>query len=569
MNPTGSPLDIAVQGNAWFAVKTPDGVAYTRDGRLHIDNSGALLTVNNYPILDAGGASMLLDPSAGAPAISQDGMISQDGRSIGAVGLYAIDATAKLTRYDNSAVLSDLPGSAVLDFTNNGVMQGMSEGSNVNAVLEMTKMIAVSRSFDSAGNAIQSTESSLQDAIKTSGRHIVKGRLEHAGSGAIAARGAGSRTEARSGARRRRHHRGRSLGLSRLRPVATCKTRRRRQHRRLGRAQPGEVVRIDAAGVTIKSFDTRVEAGVGDLAFRSRPMRLQPHRSWKGRVINALGAPVDGLGPLLQGPRSAPIDAEPPAAMTRDRVKQPIKSGVRVIDFFTPLCAGQRIGVFAGSGVGKSTVLAMLASSPGFDSVVIALVGERGREVREFLDDALGENRKLAVTVVSTADESAMMRRLAPKTAMAIAEYFRDQGESVLLIVDSITRFAHAAREVALAAGEPAVARGYAPSVFSELPKLLERAGPGGRRRFDHRDFFGAGRWRRSQRSGRRHHSRRPGRPYRARPRHRRSGALSRRQCSVLGLASRPSRVEQGAARAGDEIARDDRAISNPRAICG
>jgi len=245
------------------------------------------------------------------------------------------------------------------------------------------------------------------------------------------------------------------------------------------RAQPGEVVRIDVAGVTIKSFDARVEAGVGDLAFRSRPMRLQPHRSWKGRVINALGAAVDGLGPLLQGPRSAPIDAEPPAAMTRDRVKKPIKSGVRVIDFFTPLCAGQRIGVFAGSGVGKSTMLAMLASSPGFDSVIIALVGERGREVREFLDDALGENRKLAVTVVSTADESAMMRRLAPKTAMALAEYFRDQGESVLLIVDSITRFAHAAREVALAAGEPAVARGYAPSVFSDLPKLLERAGPG------------------------------------------------------------------------------------------
>ena len=245
------------------------------------------------------------------------------------------------------------------------------------------------------------------------------------------------------------------------------------------RAQPGEVVRIDVAGVTIKSFDTRVEAGVGDLAFRSRPMRLQPHRSWKGRVINALGAAVDGLGPLLQGPRSAPVDAEPPAAMTRDRVKKPIKSGVRVIDFFTPLCAGQRIGVFAGSGVGKSTMLAMLASSPGFDSVIIALVGERGREVREFLDDALGENRKLAVTVVSTADESAMMRRLAPKTAMALAEYFRDQGESVLLIVDSITRFAHAAREVALAAGEPAVARGYAPSVFSDLPKLLERAGPG------------------------------------------------------------------------------------------
>jgi flagellum-specific ATP synthase len=245
------------------------------------------------------------------------------------------------------------------------------------------------------------------------------------------------------------------------------------------RGAPGEVVRIDSAAVTVKSFDARVQAGVGHLAFRSRPMRLKPHRSWKGRVINALGRPVDGLGPLLEGPRSVPIDAEPPPAMKRERVRRPVKSGIRVVDFFTPICAGQRVGVFAGSGVGKSTLLAMLAGSSGFDSVVIALVGERGREVREFLDDALGENRKLAITVVATGDESAMMRRLAPKTAMSVAEYLRDQGELVLLIVDSITRFAHAARDVALASGEPAVARGYAPSVFSELPRLLERAGPG------------------------------------------------------------------------------------------
>jgi flagellum-specific ATP synthase len=246
-----------------------------------------------------------------------------------------------------------------------------------------------------------------------------------------------------------------------------------------GRPSPGEVVKIDMHGVIVKSFDTRVETGVGDLAFRARPLRLKPHHSWKGRVINALGAPIDGEGPLLEGERSLPIDAEPPAAMRRERVQNPIRSGVRVVDFFTPLCAGQRVGIFAGSGVGKSTLLAMLAGSPGFDSVVIALVGERGREVREFLEEALGDNRRLAITVVSTADESAMMRRLAPKTAMTIAEHLRDQGEHVLLIVDSITRFAHAARDVALAAGEPAVARGYAPSVFTELPKLLERAGPG------------------------------------------------------------------------------------------
>ncbi len=246
-----------------------------------------------------------------------------------------------------------------------------------------------------------------------------------------------------------------------------------------GRSSPGEVVRIDGSGVTIKPFDNRIEAGVGTLAFRSKSMSLNPHESWKGRVVNALGVAIDDLGPLEQGERPMPIEGEPPPAMRRARVQKPLKSGIRVIDFFTPLCAGQRIGVFAGSGVGKSTLLAMLAGSSGFDSVVIALVGERGREVREFLDEALGDNKKLAVTVVSTADESAMMRRMAPKTALSIAEYFRDRGDQVLLMVDSVTRFAHAARDVALAAGEPAVARGYAPSVFSELPKLLERAGPG------------------------------------------------------------------------------------------
>ena len=196
-------------------------------------------------------------------------------------------------------------------------------------------------------------------------------------------------------------------------------------------------------------------------------------------MIDALGRPLDGGGPLACGDRSAPLDADPPPPLSRARVTAPIRTGVRVVDLFTPLCLGQRIGVFAGSGVGKSSLLAMLARAPQFDTVVIALVGERGREVREFLDDALGGSRASAVAVVSTGDESPMMRRLAPKTAMAVAEYFRDRGESVLLILDSVTSFAHAARDVALAAGEPAVARGYAPSVFSDLPRLLERAGPG------------------------------------------------------------------------------------------
>jgi flagellum-specific ATP synthase len=246
-----------------------------------------------------------------------------------------------------------------------------------------------------------------------------------------------------------------------------------------GSPQLAEVVRVDESGATVKPFEAVIQTGLGDTVWRHGFVSLRPHASWKGRAINALGNPIDGGGPLTEGDRVLSCDREPPAAMRRSRVRSPLKTGVRVIDLFTPLCAGQRIGIFAGSGVGKSTLLSMLTRSRGFDTVVLALVGERGREVREFLEDALVQNRSRAVTVVSTGDESPMMRRLAPKTALSIAEWFRDTGESVLLIVDSVTRFAHATREVALAAGEAPVARGYTPSVFSELPKLLERAGPG------------------------------------------------------------------------------------------
>ena len=245
------------------------------------------------------------------------------------------------------------------------------------------------------------------------------------------------------------------------------------------RLQIGEVVRIEDAAITLKPFDARCEAAIGARAYRSESLALWPSESWKGRVIDALGRPIDDKGELSPGEKPMPLDAEPPPALKRARVKKPIKTGIRVIDLFTPMCAGQRMGVFAGSGVGKSSLLAMLARAPDFHTVVIALVGERGREVREFLEDTLGDNRGSAVAIVSTGDESPMMRRLAPKTAATVAEYFRDRGQSVLLIINSVTRFAHAARDVALAAGEPAVARGYAPSVFSDLPRLLERAGPG------------------------------------------------------------------------------------------
>ncbi len=188
---------------------------------------------------------------------------------------------------------------------------------------------------------------------------------------------------------------------------------------------------------------------------------------------------MDGKGAIPHGQTFYSIDRQPPAALHRTRVQTPVFTGIRVIDSFTPLCRGQRVGVFAGSGVGKSTLLAMISRSPGFDVAVICLVGERGREVRDFLDETSVATRERAITVVATGDESPMMRRLAPLTAMTIAEWFRDHGAHVLLVIDSITRFAHALREVAMAAGEAPVAHGYAPSVFADLPRLLERAGPG------------------------------------------------------------------------------------------
>ena len=245
------------------------------------------------------------------------------------------------------------------------------------------------------------------------------------------------------------------------------------------RVQIGEVVRIDDVSATLKPFDARCDAAIGARAFRAEALSLSPHPAWKGRVIDALGRPIDGAGELALGPRSVPLDAPPPPPLRRGRVRAPLRTGVRVVDLFTPLCVGQRIGVFAGSGVGKSSLLAMLARAPPIDTVVIALVGERGREVREFLDDTLGDNRALR-------GRGRLDRRRKPDDAPPRAEdgdggrrIFPRLGESVLLIVDSVTRFAHAARDVALAAGEPAVARGYAPSVFSDLPRLLERAGPG------------------------------------------------------------------------------------------
>jgi flagellum-specific ATP synthase len=250
------------------------------------------------------------------------------------------------------------------------------------------------------------------------------------------------------------------------------------EHRSTSGLRTGEVVRIGPDETLIAPYDRNPDAGIGDQVFIRTGRGAAPHSSWRGRVIDALGRPVDGKGFLSAGMDVAP--AIPPSAMARQRVATGFMTGVRVIDIFTPICFGQRLGIFAGSGVGKSTLLAMLASADAFDTVVVALVGERGREVREFLEDTIGPQcLGKTVAVVATSDESAMMRRRAPDMAMRVAEHFRDQGHRVLLVLDSITRFAHALREVAIGIGEPPVARGYPASVFTDLPKLLERAGPG------------------------------------------------------------------------------------------
>ena len=241
----------------------------------------------------------------------------------------------------------------------------------------------------------------------------------------------------------------------------------------------GEVIGIQPDSANIKLFSTSPRLGLGAPVWIRDSLEIKPDVSWLGRVVNALGQPIDDLGPLPNGPVAYAIDHEPIPPMALDRIRKPIVTGVKAVDLFTPICAGQRIGIFAGSGVGKSTLVSMLARTTGFNTIVIALVAERGREVREFLDDVVKPHGTRAVTVVASSAEGAMMRKNAAKTAMSVAEYFRDHGDDVLLVIDSITRFAHALREVSLAAGEPPVARGYAPSVFAELPRLLERAGPG------------------------------------------------------------------------------------------
>jgi flagellum-specific ATP synthase len=241
-----------------------------------------------------------------------------------------------------------------------------------------------------------------------------------------------------------------------------------------------EVVRIDTDGVTAKPFDSNIAAGLGVPAFRMPPKTLSPHPDWKGRVVNALGEPLDGAGDLAIGERAMQTDGNPPPALSRARVTKPLRTGVRVVDLFTPLCIGQRIGVFAGSGVGKTTLLSMLARGSGFDTVVTALVGERGREVREFLEEALVHHK-------SRASHRGLDQRREPDDAPAGAEDRHDNRR----IFPRPRRVGAADRRFGDAL-RPCLARGRAghrrardrarlcaERVQRMLPRLLERSGPG------------------------------------------------------------------------------------------
>ncbi len=247
-----------------------------------------------------------------------------------------------------------------------------------------------------------------------------------------------------------------------------------------GRRVKAEVVGVRGANTVLMPLDETMGLRAGCLVERANlPLTVRVGSGLLGRVINASGEPIDDGGPLMVQ-EEQPVHSDPPSPMERQLIDKPLQTGIRAIDAFLTMGQGQRVGIFAGSGVGKSTLLGMIARRAQADVNVIALIGERGREVREFIHDSLGpESLQRSVVVAVTSDQAAMMRVKGASVAMAIAEHFRDTGKNVLLMMDSVTRVAMAQREIGLAVGEPPTTRGYTPSVFALLPRLLERAGPG------------------------------------------------------------------------------------------
>ncbi len=239
-----------------------------------------------------------------------------------------------------------------------------------------------------------------------------------------------------------------------------------------------EVVGFNKNNVLLMPYTDIEGIGPGSIVDNTGDkLMVKTGNSLIGRIIDAIGNPIDGKGEIVYS-GEVPISGIPVNPLTRPRISQPISLGVKAIDGILTMGKGQRMGIFAGSGVGKSTLMGMIARKVKADLNVIALVGERGREVREFIDKDLGkEGMARTILVVATSDQPAMMRSKCASTATAIAEYFKEQGKDVLLMMDSLTRFAMAQREIGLSVGEPPIARGYTPSIYAALPKLLERAG--------------------------------------------------------------------------------------------
>ena len=249
---------------------------------------------------------------------------------------------------------------------------------------------------------------------------------------------------------------------------------------RSGPSVQAEAVGFHGGVTRAMTFGSLDGIGPGARVTAAGAARLAVSDGWLGRVVDPLGRAVDGRGPVRSGEHPAALRRAPPNAALRSRLGPRIDLGVKALNGFATCRRGQRLGLFAGSGVGKSTLLSMLARYTGCDVAVIALVGERGRELREFVEDDLGvAGMARSVVVVATSDQPPLMRRECAYAATSIAEHFRDQGKSVLLLMDSVTRFCLALREIGLSVGEPPTTRGYPPSVFAELPQLLERAGPG------------------------------------------------------------------------------------------